>query len=60
MKYVIRRVGDKRYSLEEIIYEDAEGQLYTDTVAYSRDKEYLEALAGAMNSNHKQQQVLYA
>lgn len=59
MKYLIRRVGDQRFALEEITYEDAEGQLYTDTLAYSRDKEYLETLAGAMNGNDRLQ-VMYA
>ena len=59
MKYLIRRVGKHEYALEEITYEDAEGQLYTDTIAYSRDKEYLETLAGAMNGNNRLQ-VMYA
>lgn len=59
MKYLIRRVGKQEYALEEIIYEDAEGQLYTDTLAYSKDKDYLEMLAGVMNGNHRPQ-VLYA
>lgn len=55
MKYLIRRVGDKEYALEEITYEDAEGQLYTETLTYSKDKEYLKILAGAMNGNNKLQ-----
>lgn len=55
MKYLIRRVGEQKFALEEITYEDAEGQLYTETLTYSKDKEYLKVLAGAMNGNDKLQ-----
>lgn len=59
MKYVVRKINDNKYALEEIIHEDDEGRYYTETLAYNKSQEYLVELAEVLNGNHRPH-ILYA
>jgi hypothetical protein len=50
VRYLVRECNDKRYALEKIIGEDAEGRIYVDTIGYSNNRQSIDDLAASLNT----------